>query len=97
VLQAPAAPIFGSGSALSSGGGFAGFAAAPTAHQPAASKAAAEADEGGEEGGDGEGAGEEDCSAEFKPVVQLDLVETSTGEEDEAPLTDLCAPAVPSC
>lgn len=38
--------------------------------------------EEGEEGDDG-AAPEEECQAEFKPIVQLDEVETSTGEEDE--------------
>ncbi len=41
------------------------------------------ADEEGE-GGDEEGAApEEECQAEFKPLVQLEEVETSTGEEEE--------------
>jgi hypothetical protein len=33
--------------------------------------------------------GEEDCAAEFKPVVQLQEVETTTGEEAETVLADL--------
>ena len=43
---------------------------------------------GGEGGEDDEAAPEEECNAEFKPVVQLDEVEVSTGEEDEASLFD---------
>lgn len=43
-----------------------------------------------EAGDDGEEAGEEECSAEFKPVVQLEEVEVSTGEEDEDALFDAC-------
>ena len=42
-----------------------------------------------EEGGEGE----EDCSADFKPLVQLSEVESVSGEEAEAQLCDLCAPA----
>ena len=36
-----------------------------------------------------EGAEEEDCSAEFQPIVQLNEVETETGEESETILVDL--------
>ena len=31
---------------------------------------------------------EEECKAEFQPVVQLEEVEVATGEEDEAALFD---------
>jgi Ran-binding protein 1 len=34
-------------------------------------------------------AAEEECQAEYKPVVQLEEVETSTGEEDETCLLEL--------
>ena len=37
------------------------------------------------------GEGEEDCSAEFKPLVQLEEVERVSGEEAEDVLLDLCA------
>lgn len=53
-----------------------------------AAKAAGGEEGGAEEGGEEEAAGEEECQAEFKPVVQLDEVEVSTGEEDEEPLFD---------
>jgi Ran-binding protein 1 len=80
----PAANPFASlgganGQATAFGGGFsfgvpvAAFGAAPVA------KEAEDEGEGDEEGG----AAEEECQAEFKPLVQLEEVETSTGEEDE--------------
>lgn len=47
------------------------------------------ADEEGGEGGDDEAAVEEECQAEFKPLVQLDEVETSTGEEEEEALLEM--------
>lgn len=37
----------------------------------------------------GELAPEEDCKAEFKPLVQLEEVETTTGEEDESTLLEM--------
>lgn len=77
------APIFGSGSVLGAGTGFAGFAGAvPSAAQDTSAADAADA-------GDDDAAPEEECQAEFKPVVQLDEVETSTGEEDETSLLEL--------
>lgn len=45
-----------------------------------------EGEEDGEEGGEADP--EAECKAEFKPVVQLEEVETSTGEEDEATLLE---------
>ncbi|KAG2432580.1 hypothetical protein HXX76_008924 [Chlamydomonas incerta] len=45
-------------------------------------------EEGGDEDG-GDAAPEEECQAEFKPVVQLDEVETKSGEEDEDALVEL--------
>ena len=36
-----------------------------------------------------EGGNDEECAAEFKPIVQLDEVEVSTGEEEEEALFDL--------
>ncbi|KAA8496124.1 Ran-specific GTPase-activating protein [Porphyridium purpureum] len=46
--------------------------------------AAAEAGkDGGDDGEDAGAADEEECAADFKPVVQLEEQETVTGEEDE--------------
>ena len=81
-LQAKAqTPVFGSSSTFGGASGFGGFAAVE--------KQPAEHEEGAEEGTAGEG--EEDCSAEFKPLVQLDEVERVSGEEAEDVLLDLCA------
>ena len=72
----PFAALGGSGAATFGTGGF-GFGSLAGAAVPKP------ADEEGE-GGDEEGAApEEECQAEFKPLVQLDEVETSTGEEEE--------------
>lgn len=66
-------------------GGF-NFGAASTSSAPA--KPAAEED--GADGGDDDAeAAEEECQAEFKPIVQLEEVETNTGEEDEDVLLEL--------
>jgi Ran-binding protein 1 len=43
------------------------------------------AEAGDEADGDGD-APEEECAAEFKPVVQLDEVEVTSGEEQETAL-----------
>jgi Ran-binding protein 1 len=75
--------VFGSATTFGAGSGFAGFTGVSSS-TPAA--AAANEDDGGEEDG---AAGEEECQAEFKPIVQLEEVETLTGEEDEAALVDL--------
>lgn len=80
-----ATPVFGSTFATGSGGGFAGFTGVTAAAGTSDAVAAAAAD--GEE--DGDAAAEEECQAEYKPVVQLEEVETSTGEEDEEALTEL--------
>ncbi len=53
------------------------------------SSAAPTAEASGDGAEDGEAAPEEECQAEFKPVVQLEEVETSTGEEDEESLIEL--------
>lgn len=80
-------PVFGSDTAFGAGGGFGAFTGV-TGGSSGAAPAAAQAD-----GGDGGEGGDEDpeaeCTAEFKPIVQLDEVETSTGEEDEESLLDL--------
>lgn len=79
-----ATPVFGSTFATGSGGGFAGFTGVTAAGtSDAVAAAAAEGEE------DGDAAAEEECQAEYKPVVQLEEVETSTGEEDEEALTEL--------
>jgi Ran-binding protein 1 len=89
--------VFG---AASSGGGFAGFtgagfgtaapaAAAAAASDEAGAATAAGAYAGGEGDDDGAAAAEEECQAEYKPVVQLEEVETSTGEEDEEAMVEL--------
>ncbi len=78
-------PVFGSGTAFGAGSGFAGFTGVPASATPAA-----EASGGADGGEDDDGAApEEECQAEYKPVVQLEEVETSTGEEDEEALVEL--------
>lgn len=71
-------PVFGAG--FNSGGGFAAFSGG-TADAPKA--------EGGAVAGE-EGEGEEECKAEFTPLVQLEEVEKTTGEENEDLLLELC-------
>lgn len=73
-------PIFGSASTFGAGGGFAGFTGAP---------AAKAGDVDGDAGDGDDAAPEEECKAEFKPIVQLDEVETTTGEEEENLVADL--------
>jgi Ran-binding protein 1 len=70
-------PVFGSGTAFGSGGGFGAFSGVASTAETAA--------DGDEEDG---AAAEEECQAEYKPVVQLEEVETSTGEEDEEALLE---------
>lgn len=80
-MQASPTPIFGSASTFGAGTGFGGFTG--LAAQPK--------EEDGEagEGEEAEAAPEEECKAEFKPIVQLDEVEVSTGEEEEDNLFDV--------
>lgn len=81
--QPSATPVFGSGSSLAAGGGFGGFTGAGFGGFSAAtadSKAPAATEAEGEEG---EANPEEECQAEFKPIVQLEEVEINTGEQDE--------------
>lgn len=80
-----AAPVFGSTFATGTGGGFAGFTGVSSTAAPSADAGAAAAADGEED----DAAPEEECQAEYKPVVQLEEVETSTGEEDEEALTEL--------
>ena len=77
--QNPFAALGGSGATFATGGF--GFGAAPP--KPAEGEAEAE---GGE---DDATAPEEECQAEFKPLVQLEEVETSTGEEEEDCLLEM--------
>lgn len=83
---AAAAPIFGSaafgagGFGASTGFGAATFGAASTFGSAEKKKADAEDDAEGE----GESADPEaECTATFKPLVQLEEVQVASGEEDE--------------
>lgn len=69
-------PVFGAG--FNSEGGFAAFSGAAGGAPKA-------------EEGDGDDGDEEECKAEFTPLVQLDEVEKTTGEENEELLLELCA------
>eukprot|EP00217_Crustomastix_stigmatica_P008127 CAMPEP_0183814722 /NCGR_PEP_ID=MMETSP0803_2-20130417/55522_1 /TAXON_ID=195967 /ORGANISM="Crustomastix stigmata, Strain CCMP3273" /LENGTH=245 /DNA_ID=CAMNT_0026059589 /DNA_START=8 /DNA_END=742 /DNA_ORIENTATION=- len=85
---APAVPAFGS-AAFGTGGfgatpggfgfGTGSFGTAPPVFGGA--PASGDGDAGGEDGA--EGGAEAECTATFKPVVELEEVATSTGEEDE--------------
>eukprot|EP00879_Flechtneria_rotunda_P003736 GHRR01003974.1.p1 GENE.GHRR01003974.1~~GHRR01003974.1.p1 ORF type:complete len:254 (+),score=109.96 GHRR01003974.1:98-859(+) len=81
--EVKSAPVFGSGTAFGAGTGFAGFTGVSASANADTAAAAAEGDD--EDGA----AQEEECQAEYKPVVQLEEVETSTGEEDEDSLLEL--------
>lgn len=82
-------PIFGASSTFG-GTGFGGFSGVAAAGgSPAAAAAAGGDDAGADAGaGDEEAGPEEECKAEFQPVVQLEEVEVSTGEESEEALFD---------
>ena len=68
-------PIFGSASTFTAGtGGFGGFTGAAPKKDDEEDDAPAD---------------EEECAAEFAPVVQLDEVEVKSGEEDEVVLLDV--------
>lgn len=70
-------PVFGSASTFGAGTGFAGFSAEGSlAKSPAAA-------------GDDGPHPEEECQATFKPVVELEEVETTTGEESETALLEI--------
>ncbi|MEW5305648.1 MAG: hypothetical protein WDW36_008174 [Sanguina aurantia] len=83
VVAANPFAALGGGAAFGGGGGF--TFAAPTA---AFGAPKAEGEEGDEAEGEG-AAPEEECQAEFKPLVQLEEVETKSGEEEEEVLMDL--------
>lgn len=96
---AAAAPIFGSaafgagGFGATTGFGAATFGAASTFGSAEKKKADAE-DDGAE--GEGESADPEaECTATFKPLVQLEEVQVQSGEEDEDALFEACVPAPP--
>eukprot|EP00884_Botryococcus_braunii_P019437 jgi/Botrbrau1/6177/Bobra.0344s0017.1 len=74
------APVFGASSALGSGGGFGGFAATESS-RPVGSGTNEADDDGGADA-------EEECAAEFKPLVELQEVETVSGEEEENVLSE---------
>lgn len=76
-------PIFGSASTFGTGSGFAGFTGVDT------SKSAAVVSQTGENNEEEETGNDEECAAEYAPVVQLQEVETSTGEETETALFDV--------
>lgn len=90
---AAAAPVFGSASTFGAGSGFAGFTGVAGAVAAAAAAARSSGDGaaagGGDEEDDAAGGGEDECQAEFKPVVQLAEVETVSGEEAEEALCDV--------
>eukprot|EP00873_Tetraselmis_striata_P004032 jgi/Tetstr1/424296/TSEL_014864.t1 len=65
-------PVFGSASTFGAGTGFAGFSAEGSLAKSPAAAGDAEAPHT-----------EEECQATFKPVVELEEVETTTGEEGE--------------
>lgn len=89
-------PVFGGGAAgfaafsagaggfVAPAGGFAPFGGAAPAAAAAGAGAAAGGEEGEEEGAGGDP--EAECAAVFKPLVTLDEVVASTGEEEEAAL-----------
>eukprot|EP00798_Chlamydomonas_sp_ICE-L_P009743 gene9743-7618_t len=81
-------PFAALGSAAS-GGAFGGNGFGAGGIAPTALFGAPPAAEGAEDGDGDEKAVEEECQAEFKPLVQLEEVETSTGEEEEECLLDL--------
>ena len=85
-------PVFGSASTFGAGTGFGGFKGVSAASSTPSK--AAEKEQGVDDAPPEEGTGEteEECSAEFRPLVQLEEVERVSGEEGEQTLIDLCAP-----
>ena len=86
-------PTFGSATAFGGEKGFGGFAAAAAQASrdatsfPSKSSGDAAGEEEDQAAGEGE---EEECKAEFQPLVQLEEVATSTGEEDEDVFFQVC-------
>ena len=83
--------MFGSASTFGAGTGFGGFKGVTAASSTPAK--AADKEQGVDDTPPEEGTGEteEECSAEFRPLVQLEEVERVSGEEGEKTLIDLCA------
>jgi Ran-binding protein 1 len=82
-------PVFGSASTFGGGSGFGGFSGVAAGQSSGFGGSTAQGEAPREEGEeDGGGGDEEECSAEFKPVVQLDEVEVQTGEEGEEVMAD---------
>lgn len=77
-------PIFGSASTFGAGAGFGGFTG--VAGKDALASTGDDGAEKEKAEKEGEVAEEEECSAEYEPVVQLNEVEVSTGEEEEETL-----------
>lgn len=86
-------PVFGSASTFGAGTGFGGFKGVSTA----ASSRQAEKPEGDTPPEEGTGETEEECQAEFRPIVQLEEVERVSGEEGEETLADLYALPLHTC
>lgn len=94
-LQASSpSPVFGLASTFGAGTGFGGFKGVTAASSTPAK--AADKEQGVDDTPPEEGTGEteEECSAEFRPLVQLEEVERVSGEEGEKTLIDLCAPYI---
>ena len=81
--QSSPTPVFGSAATFGAGTGFGGFSADAGAFGSKPAEGAAAGAEGNEDHQ------EEECSATFKPVVELEEVETTTGEELETALIEL--------
>ncbi|BDA46598.1 probable ran-specific GTPase-activating protein [Coccomyxa sp. Obi] len=77
-------PVFGSASTFGAGTGFGGFKGVSTT----ASSSQAEKPEDDTPPEEGTGETEEECQAEFRPIVQLEEVERVSGEEGEKTLAD---------
>ncbi|KXZ50015.1 hypothetical protein GPECTOR_18g169 [Gonium pectorale] len=84
----PFAALGSTGAAFGGAGTGAFSFGAPVAAFGAPAKPA-EGEEGGDDADEAGAAPEEECQAEFKPVVQLEEVETKSGEEDEDALIEL--------
>lgn len=76
--EATSTPVFGSASTFGTGTGFAGFSASGSISKPAETEET-----------EASAPDEEECQATFKPVVELEEVETTTGEELEDQLLEM--------
>jgi len=79
--------------AVGASGGFGAPGAGVAFTTFGAPKDAEEEGEGGDDGDDGAAEAQAECTATFKPLVQLEEVATSTGEEDEEILFEAKAKA----